>query len=1597
MTSKLMQLIAERTQRPVLDESDLKVSSHWKLIKSTIKQEDGDNPRKLDKKQPLVVGHGIHPVQSLPCEEEISFVAFNSCNNNFVGIDSEKKASVFFTTGHKEPVDKNILKGPVCGIVYAKKPRFYVAWGLDENIRLMSEGLNIVSVARSVSRIYSGVYNESTNEIITGGIGSITCWSFRYGAKFLLQRKVLSECLPETSVISLLCLEDTPSRSQRCFAVYHNNIIVYNLLNGSCVGHMKELHPREITAILFFNPLKYLVTSAKDGSIKVWDDKYNIKIIFVGHLKSVNALAVYPFGTYIISGSTDCTIRVWSLDTADEVDRISTSEAVLGLGTIIGKNELYSFGSHSIELWKIEHIHSVFATVGSKVKSIKSTTHPRMPMRLLCTCSDATVRLLSPGSGECITTMLLPSMSVVTDVAYAAAENLLFTLLSDGKILKASTMTNPCKILQEWDLKRNSNVPSACSCLCLYEYVAQDEFEGDSWGNVVAALKSKKKAEELQNSAGQTNSYDRTLLLGGCVDGMIVVFEWQSESAPGSVSFKIEAHRDEVITVTANPFVDQVISAGMDHTIKIWRLFPFAEEALAPLMTLYCHETPKLLSVAHHKLCAAFHEPATASYNIVVFKTTQKKRFDHESDLDHVDDVTGLASCPKMRLFASCSADGSVKIWDESNRLLRIIKLNASPTSVCFSSQKGDLIVGIGKNLHKINYASYMPQSYIYRMVAMDFRRVVSEAPIDIDSDVKDELSPEEYQRLSRVKSSLFKFREFKDKLPQDEMEEIIQEEARRSQAFAKIQERENELRKLRDGTYEFNRKRPNIDLETVRGEAFERYLEIFYKRPCIDLPENNFGDEEYPREKEEPYSSDLGTGFFSISRNSTKSKKGTATSLDKVAPKPILNLSMPEFEPITLEDDDDDKGVADLIPAKEQDQLSQYRRPFTMETENEIYSHEETSSRVSHSAPIHKGQFRSYPIEPPLVNRNRDRYVVDVPKSSQYPSPSYSTQLVSQRLSRMAAHQTAHEEDDEVFVIAPDGFVPNSVVVAIFKDSIEETKEEKRDTWKPPRLTEEQIAELESRKKKVVYSPDRESPREKTVKKKSKFADQLELALRDFPTPKDAELLKSPTPTPPPSPPPVRETSPAKTVTPPKKVKPIRPIEKLVTRPKDPSPEPLPSPPREATPPPPPPPPTPLPSFISQFKGLPWFDNFFSDANSELLPKPWTADGFVEVLLSLIQKTPDLEIKMQMCAAIMLLNRQEGLTHETGEKVNRTMIAELNIPNHPTAHGLPEAKQFLRVALQLSHSMRIYEVSFVAELMAQFIDGDEEIRKFVQELFSSMGVSDTGGYFAKELDMFDSKDVPENRRKGRVKDMCVEWLNKWLAEFRQHIRTLAGKISRAQAGSVVKGTKTPKTPGSIKGILKTDKGSSQQQHKATSEMSKPTSITFDLEALGGKAADKASPAEAINYFCDIKMEEELERVRTRPRVKSPVQAKDNSRNTVLVLPKIQSKRSLARLGETHCSHCHPERETSLALAFPLPTIYQTRRRVVFNNIVLHLNTLTLNPFPDDDDAAVYEPAQQSQLLTLRSSQKYFFPGLSYVEPVTETVSLSHQIRKVLL
>lgn len=65
----------------------------------------------------------------------------------------------------------------------------------------------------------------------------------------------------------------------------------------------------------------------------------------------------------------------------------------------------------------------------------------------------------------------------------------------------------------------------------------------------------------------------------------------------------------------------------------------------------------------------------------------------------------------------------------------------------------------------------------------MEFQRPVSENPLPIDTVLKNKLSPDELQRLTRAKSSVFKFERFADLLSKEEMDEKAKEEERRNEA----------------------------------------------------------------------------------------------------------------------------------------------------------------------------------------------------------------------------------------------------------------------------------------------------------------------------------------------------------------------------------------------------------------------------------------------------------------------------------------------------------------------------------------------------------------------------------------------------------------------------------------------------------------------------------------------------------------------------------------------------------------------------------------------------------------------------------------------
>lgn len=46
-------------------------------------------------------------------------------------------------------------------------------------------------------------------------------------------------------------------------------------------------------------------------------------------------------------------------------------------------------------------------------------------------------------------------------------------------------------------------------------------------------------------------------------------------------------------------------------------------------------------------------------------------RYDYQLDDDYIDIIIGLISCQRMKLYVFLSFDGTIRIWDEINNLIR--------------------------------------------------------------------------------------------------------------------------------------------------------------------------------------------------------------------------------------------------------------------------------------------------------------------------------------------------------------------------------------------------------------------------------------------------------------------------------------------------------------------------------------------------------------------------------------------------------------------------------------------------------------------------------------------------------------------------------------------------------------------------------------------------------------------------------------------------------------------------------------------------------------------------------------------------------------
>ncbi|KAL5022160.1 hypothetical protein ScPMuIL_001315 [Solemya velum] len=1529
--SKELSMLLERRK----SEEKLKAQNNWTRLRSSIRNTI-EAVTESDVKE-VVVSHGIHHVRKINHNNKITQLLYMPDKKQYLTLDG-KVIRLFMEDGRKKCSYNP--EEPIDNIVYCSQTSQFVGWvdGEDE-IFLMDPDFEIISQSRVPSKISQAKYNKSVNEFVTVGPGYLTCWVFRYGARHLIPRKMVKIKVMEEVEASHLVLEDTASRSQKCYIALNTDLLVYNMFEGRLVAHRKDLHKRQITAMTFFNPLKYLITGSLDGSIKIWDSKWFVKMIFVGHSKAVNALGIYPWGSAVISCSTDKTIRVWDLDTCDEVDRTALPEAVGSLMTVLNYDVFCTHTGKQVDLWRVQHLYHTHTAIGSKIVAIKNTNYPGLPSRAVLLCRDSSVRIVSPSTGDIITSCLSEQGHKMVDSVYAIAEETLFNLMDNGDIWKCYTDSNPCKIESVWKCQ---DPTESCNCLLIYEYVVDVVYHKEPWKPVSRGVATKSiKAADMSSQS----QFNRTLLLAGRKDGFICVFNWDT----GETDFKIEAHGNKgVINLIGNAKSNQLISAGNDNIIKVWRLYAFAEEALAPLMSFYCAHVPLHMTMIKTNLCVAFQDDSTATYNVVIYNLTDRNRFDHKPDDDHVDAITGLSSCPRLKLYASSSADGTIRIWNETNQLVRLLKLKSQPHSVSFCSARGDLLVGIGNHLHKISHESYMPKAYRFRMVSMKFLDSVSEMPMPYDDEVVKQLSKTDQSRL-KMPQSAFKFESFMDVLTEEEAAEVNKEQKERDSKFEILKQRDDELCKIRDG--ELKSKRKPRKTKRTQQVAFRNYMKMFYDRPKPEMPSEDKIEEEVMNrqmadekgEDEEPYEPEMDpVGFF-----------------------PDASLAKPE------------KDKSDPLKA---------------------------------SYPILPCGYIPNSIMVKLLWPPDKRAEAARAKRTQWRPPT----LTIDQLTQIQKTKPPGEEDDEDESIhsdaARDEDISNRVMMLDTFDKDENLEEEEE--VEPIEATDEQDAVPELGIEKELSGSQREKTDVSSTKSSlvSKYqptptpkaeppvqtppqAELSETSLKSAMKKKEPRLTKpvvkflppeapkSPQPRepPPPSPKPVVKATPTPVAPPVAKIS---------------SPQRSPTPPHRPS--------TPLPSFITQFKGTHWFEKYFPNCNERTLPKPWTSDSFA-TSMSRFVKIADYPLKISIVDAMLMLHAQEHISDHTALTLSHTLISVLNQRDSPSC-VVEDQKTFILTSLRALHKFKLRDKDFVSELLLQFLDGDKEVRLTVQDILTACGLHDPSHYLPQDLDSWDIWTVDESNRKAGLTKMAHDWLDRWMTSYKLNLQEA---IERMQKGQSIQSrmTKSQLQSRSGKRSAHEDQGTSHDvefvpRPPADGDRGTTKSLTVTYEkAPDLSIVEHATYMDALNYFCDMMAEKDLEGMKRGGTGKKQKITKDASvnqvKNTVLVLPRIKHKSALVRLGETHTSCCRASRETSLQVDYRYPYVTARGNQPLPGqlsgftpSINLPMKSVYLNPFPsviDQVDRRFQEPI----LITLKSAQKYFVPALSMV-PVEPAMAIAN-------
>lgn len=285
-------------------------------------------------------------------------------------------------------------------------------------------------------------------------------------------------------------------------------------------------HSSHVMSVAIATDKKTLASGSTDKTVKLWNLDTGEEIhTLKGHTDSVMKVSISPDGKILASGSSDRTIKLWNFTTGQEIRTLQGhGDAITDLAFSPDKKTIAS-GSNdkTIKLWNLgtgEEIRTYKGHI-SKVTSVAFSPDGKV---IAAGSSDKTIKLWNVSTGEEFRT-LKGHNETVTQIAFSP----------DGHTLASGSADTTIKL---WNVANGQ------------EYRMLKGHNGTVWSVIF--------------------SYDATMLASASSDKMIKL--WNPFN--GEEIRTLQGHDSRVWSIALGADAKTLASGSEDGTIKVWRVAP---------------------------------------------------------------------------------------------------------------------------------------------------------------------------------------------------------------------------------------------------------------------------------------------------------------------------------------------------------------------------------------------------------------------------------------------------------------------------------------------------------------------------------------------------------------------------------------------------------------------------------------------------------------------------------------------------------------------------------------------------------------------------------------------------------------------------------------------------------------------------------------------------------------------------------------------------------------------------------------------------------------------------------------------------------------